>query len=367
MPNSELPARFRIHAAPRVGLLLLAIAPVFCLTSYGGGNSALLAQAEEALDRGDRDTAIAAFRTYLERVPDASETRLKLGSLLRESEPREALQVLEKVPVSDPHRLAAVQQIAIIQIVAGRSTEAESALKEVIVAQPENFGAQLSLAELYFRMGAFKSALPHAIEARRLRPDRAQTCLLLAEIHDELHDPASMIEPLRSALQIDPDFYAAHLNLAYAAHKTGDLTTASNEANWCLARQPRDVAALRILAAVARDDGRFTEAQSRLDKALAIAPHDLDCRILEADLLLYKRQPRQAYDRLKEIYDANKETVRYLGALARSAASAGLREESKALHRRISERVEKPAASKERDSAENVDTTPAPGGSPVAP
>jgi tetratricopeptide (TPR) repeat protein len=319
-----------------MGLLLLIA---------GCGTADPLAEAEAALDRGDQPAAIAALRRHLERAPDASETRLKLASLLRDGQPVEALELLEEIPSTDPARIAAVQQIAVIHLVAGRTLEAEQALKEVVSAQPENFGARLSLAELYFQAKAFEAALPHALEARRLQPDRAQTCLLLAEIHDELHDPAAMIEPLEAAIRIDPDYYEARLNLAYASYKTGALDVAAEQAKWCVDRNPADVAAIRTLGLVARDEGRYSMAKSYLSRALALAPDDVDCRILEADLLLYERQPEAAYNRLKAIYPKYRETVRYLGALARAAASAGKRDESRSLYQSVEKLLNPPGGS----------------------
>jgi predicted Zn-dependent protease len=299
-----------------------------------------LVEAALALERGDRDAAISLFQKHLDEFPDSSQTRLRLAVLLRESNPDKALEVLGAIPRTDPHRIAAMQQTAILQLVAGRTAAAQAALEEVVAAQPDNFGAQLSLAELYFDAKLPQSALPHAMSASRLSPKRAQTYLLIADIYDELHDPQSMIAPLQSAIELEPEYYEARLNLAYAALRIGDLDTAKQQATWCHRRQPRDVSALRILASAARDEGQFADARTFLAKGLEIAPQDLDCRILEADLLLYERQPQAAYDRLKELYDAHKTTVRYLGALARAAATSGKREESRALYKAIDELLE---------------------------
>lgn len=299
-----------------------------------------LAEAASALERNDREAAISALQVHLRTAPQSSETRLKLAALLRESQPEEALAILGGVPPSAPQRIAALQQIAVIHLLAERTADAEKALQEVVAAEPENLGAQLSLAELYFRDKAPEAALPHALAASRLAPDRALTFLLIAEIYDDLHDYPAMVEPLQTAIAIDPGSYEARLNLAYASHRTGELAPAEAQAKWCLQENPRDVSALRILAAVARDQGRFADAKRFLAMALKIQPEEVDCRILEADLLLYERKPQEAYERLKEIFDAHRTTVRYLGALARAAASAGQREESRKLYQTVAKLVQ---------------------------
>lgn len=334
--------RGRDVAGGRRPTFAMALAAIGALLVAGCGTAApdYLAEASSALERGDRAAATTALRAHLRTAPESSDVRLRLASLLRESKPDEALEILARIPQSDPQRIAAMQQVAIIQIVAGRTAAAEQALREVVAAQPENLGAQLSLAELYFRDRIPESALPHALAAARLAPNRAQTFLLIAEIHDELHDYAAMIEPLQAAIAIDPGSYDARLNLAYASNRIGDLETAEVQAKWCLNANPREVSALRILATIARDQGRFADARSFIAKAQQIQPEDVDCRILEADMLLYERQPQAAYERLKEIFNAHRSTVRYLGALARAAALAGDREESRKHYRTVERLVQ---------------------------
>lgn len=316
------------------------------------------------MKRGDHPAAATAYREYLREHPDSSSIRLKLAELLRETAPQDAVKILHEVPPDDPLRVAAVQQIAIIRLLAGQDAEAEPALLEVAAADPDNLGVQLSLAELYFRRGDAEAALPHALQAARLGPDRAQTFLLIADIHDELHNPAAMMEPLRTAIRIDPSYYEARLNLAYAALKTGDLATAHEQAEWCRNVHPRDVATIRILATVARDEGRFEEARTLLAEALRLQPQDLDSRILEADLLLYERQPQRAYDRLKEIFDQNSTTVRYLGVLARAAAASGKRDEARQIYQTVETLLAKSRRPMEPGESVPAEATPS---APVSP
>ncbi len=320
--------------------MALGAAGVMLVLGCERGTSDYLAEASSALERGDEATAISALRAHLQETPESSDTRLRLAVLLRQSNPDEALKILGPITPSDPQRIAAMQQIAIIHLLAGRTVDAEKALQEVVTAQPENLGAQLSLAELYYGNNSPEAALPHAHAASRLAPDRAQTFLLIAEIYDELNNDAAMVEPLQSAIAIDPGYYEARLNLAFAHHRTGQLAEAETQAQWCLNANPHDVPALRILAAVARDQGRFDDAKALLTKALRLQPDDVDCRILEADLLLYERQPQVAYERLKGLFNTQRTTVRYLGALARAAASAGRREESRKLYQTVEELVQ---------------------------
>lgn len=313
------------------------------LLASGCGDSALGPDRRHGNSSANRhdETEIDALRARLAANPQSAATRLRLGELLRSDAPDEAISLLEKIPASVPERTAALQQMAIIHLLANRYESARTVLREFVAREPDNFGGQLSLAETEFNLGNPDGALPHALAAARLSPDRPRTFVLIADIHDERHDYPAMIEPLQTALALDPDAYDVHLNLAYACQRTGHLDQADTEAGWCLARKPDDVAALRIQALVARDRGDFPRSRQLLDRALALQPNDVDCRILEADLLLFERQPRQAYDRLREIEDQHRETVRYLGALARAAASAGEREEAKRLYEAAQDQIAK--------------------------
>ncbi len=301
-----------------------------------------LQQASSALKRGDEAAAVSALRSQLQLDPDSTTAKLRLAKLLQDSSPDEAIEYLQQIPVSDPQRANAVQQIAVFCILHNKVPEAEAALLELTEKSPDSLGPQLSLAELYFQNQKPEAALPFAVKAASLAPDRAQTFLLLAEIHDDMLHPEKMIEPLQQAIRLEPDFYEAHLNLAYAYNKAGLPALAEEQARWVLGINARDVAALRILASSARDQGDFEAARQHLKAATRIEPANLDCRILEADLLLYERKPQEAYERLRELYDSQQQTVRYLGALARAAASAGKREEARELHRRVAELL-KPA------------------------
>ncbi|MBI1347175.1 tetratricopeptide repeat protein [bacterium] len=328
---------------PVIGVTI-ALALFVAVTRFGRTTPNYLEEARAAQMRGDTVAAISAMKSQLAIAPESSKTRLQLASLLRESDPDEALAVLRVIPESDANWTAALQETAIIHMLSGQTDEASAALEALVAVEPEHFGAQLSLAELYFNNHDPKKALPHAQVAAKLEPNRAQTFLLIADIHDVLQNYAMMIEPLQIAVDIDPDFYAAHLNLAYAHHRIGQLAEATTQAEWCLKKNSREVAALRILASVARSEGRFDDAEKWLAQALKVRPEDLDCRILEADLLLYQRQPQAAYERLKELYDSHSTTVRYLGALSRSAAAAGERDEARKLYQSVEELLQKSRA-----------------------
>jgi predicted Zn-dependent protease len=306
-----------------------------------------LQQAEKALADHDSAAAVTALRAHLSRHPDAHDIRYQLALLLKEADVEGALAELNKIPSVAPEYLAAARQIAVICLLAERYQQAEKSLLIIEQFDPLDFGVQLSLAENYYHQRKYKQALPHALRAAELEPDRVQTQILIADIFDGSNRRPDMIPPLRRAIELDPDRYEAHLNLAYAYYDGGQLKAAQREANWCLQRKPDEVFTHRVLALVARDEGRFDAAQVELRKALELDGDDVDCRILEADLLMYHRRPDEAYKRLKPLFEQHKTTTRYLGSLARAAAASGRINEAQQLHEAISRQSESKKENKE--------------------
>ena len=288
--------------------------------------------AEKSLATGDNEAAIHGFRLHLARFPEATDVRMKLANLLVTVDPAESVEHLRLIPQDDANYEEALRQIAFICLQADRSAEALEVLLQLEAVDSDDFAVQLSLAELYFHSEKFKDALPRALHAATLQPGRSETWLLIAEVRDGLRQKPEMIAPLQKAIELSPDSYKAHLNLSYAFHAAGDLSGAASEARWCLERNPDEVFALQIIASVARDEGRFDDAAAGVKQALFLAPRNVDCRILEADLLLYHRKPKEAYSRLKELHEEHKETYRYLGSLARAAAASGQIDEARQIH-----------------------------------
>ena len=213
-------------------------------------------------------------------------------------------------------------------------------MKQLAEADPDDHLVQLSLAELYFRQEQYDSALQHAQRCAELQPNRVQSHLLIADVQDELDQLFEMISSLERALVLDPVLYDAHATMGYAALHTGDLKRAETEARWCLQRRRDDHYPYWILAAVARDEGRMKLAEQRLQAALKLAPDDLECRLLEADLLLFRRESQRAYERLKPLHQRYSEKIRYLGALARAAVATGWKDEAVRLQQKIQRRNE---------------------------
>ena len=138
-----------------------------------------------------------------------------------------------------------------------------------------------------------------------------------------------MIDPLLKVLDLQIDNYAAHLNLSYAYAEAGQPEKCQEEAEWCLARNPNDVNAYRFLAVALRDQGKRKESMETIQEVLTLAPYDLECRLIEGDLLLFEKRAAEALKNLEPLYETNSNDRRLVALLARAAAAAGQEEKAK--------------------------------------
>jgi predicted Zn-dependent protease len=180
------------------------------------------------------------------------------------------------------------------------------------------------------RQGDFERAL-QATDALLLeRPDDVESLLLHSEVLFRLYRSDEMIPHLEHAIRLQPDRFEAHANLTFALRFAGRLDEAEREAQWCLARQPEHAAVRRVLAEIRRDQGDHTAALTEVQAALRAAPQDLECRLLEADLLLFARDFEAAYQGLLPLQEQHGHKARYLSVLSRAAQLSGRSAEAQA-------------------------------------
>jgi len=296
-----------------------------------------LERARRAAETGRRKEAAALYEEHLRRLPDDHAARIELGDLYLADNPRRALSLFTAVPEGAIAFASAQRRIAAIEMTTGNDGLAEKTLQNLVARDPDDFAVRLSLAELYHRQKRPKDALPQALRCVELKPGRVQNWMLLAEIYDDLHRTHEMIAPLQRALELDPDLMDAHLNLCYALVWSGMLTEGRQEAEWCLSRDDENVAARRLLAQCERDEGHPEQALNEIRRALRTAPDDLECRLVEAQLLLFLKKADEAYRRLHALEPRQGEMRRYLELIARAAAASARPQEAAAYRKRAEE------------------------------
>lgn len=338
-PQLSRPATPRRRSQVVAWVVVIALS-VCCGLLFGRGLTGWqhrrdLALARTLANQSPIEPAVAAYRRHLERQPDDATARLELALLLRRRDPAGALRALRLIAADSSESLAAARLVAAISVEQERDYDAIAPLKLLAAALPADAGVQQTLAEIYYRAADYERSLEHARRARALKPGNVAVCLLIAEANDDLKRHGEMIEPLETALRLDHELPQAHLNLAYAYELAGRVDEASPHVQWFVQRFPKSVAGNRLLAKVERGCGHYEEALVAARRASELAPMSLDCAIFEAELLLYLRQPSEAYDRLSPFARESTQDRRLITPLLRAAVLCGKHDEARQLQERL--------------------------------
>lgn len=190
---------------------------------------------------------------------------------------------------------------------------------------------ELSKARRAAERGDFAAALQHAENAAAMLPnttgssvdsnrssqsDSIAVYLLQSELLFRLHRTDEMLSPLEAVLQLDPDHFEAHANLAFAQHFCGMLDEADQHVQWCLERQPDFHPVRRIQAEILRDRGDSESALRAVRELLLAAPRDLECHLLQAELLMYGREFELAYQNLLPLDEQFRPDHRFASTMA---------------------------------------------------
>jgi tetratricopeptide (TPR) repeat protein len=197
---------------------------------------------------------------------------------------------------------------------------------------------ELFKARRVAEQGDFETALQHAdnaaaimlkstgssADSNRSNPsDHIAVSLLQSELLFRLHRTDEMVSPLETVLKLDPDHFEAHANLAFALRFCGMLDEADQHVQWCLERQPDFLPVRRIQAEILRDRGDAESALRSVRDLLLAAPRDLDCHLLQAELLMYGREFELAYQNLLPLNDQFRPDHRFASAMAQLCRVTG--------------------------------------------
>ena len=292
------------------------------------GTVSSLQDARQAAAAGEVGMATRAFEQYLATHPTDWSVRLEYGSFLKHQNAALALQVLQQIPESATEYIPAVRHIGQIALVGREHSLAEVSLKKLRANDPNDFEVLQALALLYRRQEKDNEALPLLVKCTELNPARIENHLLLAQTYFSLRRPSEMTKPLRQALQLDPKNRDAHLNLAYSYVLQGEYEKARQEGEWSRQNDPGNAQVWRVLSLIERDDANDELALKYARKGLQIDPNEIECRILEGQILAFQKKFQEAYDRMLPVFKQQPREPRVVGVLAESTRVLGRGDEA---------------------------------------
>ena len=188
---------------------------------------AFVADAQNALSRGDNAAALAAYQKIA------------------------ALETTNPDPLTEQSRLYMIEQ----NIAAAYET-ASSAVERA----PKDANALTALARAEDWLGQFDSALNHALDALEVDPTNVETLAVLAEIYTDVGNQDIAQQRLDEALALDPNHVLALRNQAYLYEKRGKYPEAIDALDKALAQDPqRSDLFMEKGAHLPRGPGRFPE------------------------------------------------------------------------------------------------------------
>lgn len=287
-------------------------------------------QGLKELNSGDAELGESLLEEHLKQHPSDSATRKQLvDNYIRFGPPEKALEHLKVLSTDPQPELEALRMLAALAIKSGDISLAEKTLGQLLKFRSEDFAANLALAELFFNSGRPLDAIPFIEASIKAQPKRAAGYLLLADALGDAGRNQEMIKPLEACLELSPDEFTAHANLAFAYYTAGRSDEAIQHAQWCLARQPGFQKVRLVLAQAERDNGEYDAALLDAEAILASEPHNLDAALLQSDLLFFRGDGRDVYDRLIPFYEQHQESRKLISHLMRAAVAKGDRDKAK--------------------------------------
>jgi len=278
---------------------------------------ALLAQAEEAIEKKDFQRAVDALQKYLVEKPDDAYARFQIGFAYdRMAKYDEAEAEYRRAIALDPKLAAAYQNLGAI-LVKMKPEEARRLLATAAQLQPEN-------AEVTFLQGIAEEGLDRpeqAIEfyrrAARARPDNFHFRLGYARKLLERGRPGDAEPEFRAAIAMNQDSPDAQRGLADCLLAQQKPAEALLPLRKYLTLEPSDGASRVQFAWLLFDGEKFEEAEAELNRAQAQGVASPAAMKLRASLLIHQHRYDDAIAAAAKIVEAAPADVEWHARLGR--------------------------------------------------
>ncbi|MEG4075083.1 tetratricopeptide repeat protein [Microcoleus sp. Pol14C2] len=227
----------------------------------------LLRQAEQLMETGDREEAIALYEQIISLDPNCVQARINFGFLKQEKGEleaaiphyREALAIDPNIPqtaynlakifeeqgqaeeaiahyeqalVAQPNFVPALINLAVALQEKGELVRAIDLYRRALEINPHSWEAYNNLATVLQEQGNLEEALEYYHKALELLPDFVEAINNLGRTFLEKGAVEDAISCYRRAIHLSPNHASAHLNLSLALLLVGDLENGLAEYEW---------------------------------------------------------------------------------------------------------------------------------------
>lgn len=166
-------------------------------------------------EKGDYDSAIREFTSFLQDKPEDENILLELGKTYKMmNNCPQALEEFIRLIRINPYHKEAIRELGDTSRV---SNNYEGAIKELSAAiknSSQNEYAYIELSKIYQKMGSFDKALEELNKAYAINNNNPDTLVSFGQIYNAQGEHAEAIEKLKEAIKIDAHNKDAHAELA---------------------------------------------------------------------------------------------------------------------------------------------------------
>jgi len=207
----------------------------------------LVATAETAIRRGDRERAIAELTRAIEINPTLTKAHMTLADVHRaDGDYALAETSYRRAAELEPQNFDAQYYDGLMLHLMERLTEAVRAYLRALAVRPNDFDANLKLAGAYYQLDETGPALEYAEKAARVNPRSGEAKFQLGAIYAARGDHASAVREYQQAAELLPLTPELLLNLAESLGKVGRYGEMANTLGQVIRTDPSAAAFERL-------------------------------------------------------------------------------------------------------------------------
>ncbi len=225
--------------------------------------------------------------------------------------------------------------LAMMNLTRGDAATAFAQL-EVIAADTRDTAADMAILSARLKRGETDAALRALDAMERKQPGSANVAELRGLVHGERREFAAARASLEKALTLEPNRYSATAKLAALDVKQGLPAQARKRLEGAISADPRNAAARMALAGMMDEDRvPLAEIRELLAQGIKAAPDEAGPRLQLLELLIAKRQFKDALTVAQEAFAVLPDDPAVLDSLGRAQVLAGETQQATSTFRRL--------------------------------
>lgn len=193
---------------------------------------------------------------------------------LRSGQPKQALEVIDKVVKGDPENLAALNLLGIVRVAAGDRAGGRKAYEQVLARDSGYQGAILNLARLDLAEGRIDAARQRLTKVVQTDLQNVEVMAELAVVEEKAGKLSEAVRWLEKARAVPKGALRAGMQLAELHLRTGNTEPALTVARELTAKAPDNLAVLGLLTRIQLAKGDSRSAQQTLKDMTRYANYD---------------------------------------------------------------------------------------------